>query len=657
MEFHIFSDKVNKQFNSMTSSQMYIADINRSEFGDAYLAAFPEGTNELFIERTEHDCQTCRQFIKFIGTAVTINDDGTVNTVWDVDGLETPYREVAAELARQVRLAPIKSIFLHNEPKVGKQHSVQLLEDGSTRKWDHFYADIPTKFYERDLATQKSKAESRQGVHLRSLEEISVNTLETVIDLLESDSVYRGAEHLPKVQSFLTLKKSYEDTTHKVPYSWLTYKQPGAGIRSSVIGSLLVDIEEGKDIEQAVKSFESKVAPSNYKRVKSVVTKKMLETAIKVIDDNDIRSALPRRQALESDVSVNDVIFADRSAYLKDRDPLMDLLEPQATSVKGLDSAPEISIEELLSTIVPNSTSLSIVTSRALAPNKVQLSAPSESTAKNILQWGNNFSWAYSGNVADSDIARNVKEVGGAIDGYLRCSLQWNESGADGDNDLDLHCKTPSGEISFKRSIVGAGILDIDITSPHSQRPNGPAVENITWPLASDIKDGTYGFFVRRYAGSNNGGFRIEIAIGSELYNYDYSTAMHSKDIAVANVHVSNGCFTIEHKLPHTQSNSGELVPVKLLMISPNFWEGAGGKGNKHYFFLTDEEQEQEPFRGYFNEYLSPKYHDIRKSLDLLSSKMQCEVVPNGLHGYGFSSTKKTSFFIKADNRLFKVIV
>ena len=68
-------------------------------------------------------------------------------------------------------------------------------------------------------------------------------------------------------------------------------------------------------------------------------------------------------------------------------------------------------------------------------------------------------------------------------------------------------------------------------------------------------------------------------------------------------------------------------------------------------------EKVNKQFRGHFNEYLSLKYHDIRKSLDMLASKMMCESVTGGLAGYGFSSTKRASVFAKADHKLFKVLI
>jgi hypothetical protein len=630
---------------------MFTVDIDRSTIGDNYLKAFPLGSDPVYIERTEHDCQTCRQFIKFIGTAVTINSDGSLDTIWDVDGLVEPYVTVAATLSAQVKSASIKSIFLHNEPKAGSQLTQQILTDSSVKNWDHFWAVIPDHLYERDIATKKGMSESRAGVHKRSLETISIDTLLIVQDLIQSDSIYRGAEHLAKLNSFITMKNAFESVDNQDSYAWLTYNKSGAGIRNTVIGSLLIDIEEGKDIETAVKSFESKVAPSSYKRPKAVVTKRMMENAIKQIDELGIRDSLNRRQALPTDVSVNDVIFADRGIKLSDQDPLMAMFDEIPTEIKGLDNATEITMDRFISDIVPNSTKLSLIVGKAQSANQIQISAPEDDSAPNILQWDNNFAWAYNGNVTDSDIATKVKAAGGKVDGFLRFSIQWNENGKCSSNDLDAHCTTPNKHIYYGKKEADGGSLDVDITNPG----NDVAVENITWADQGSIPNGKYRFYVNNYSGRNIGGFRAEIAIGDELYNYDISDDVTS-DITVAIVSVNDGEFSIEHNYPHTMSTATSIVPVKMMMLSPNHW-GDSEQGNKHFIFITEPAEEQQPFRGLFNEYLSPTLYEHRKVFDMLASKMMCEPVVNGLSGYGFSSTRRTSVYVKADNRLYKVLV
>lgn len=674
MEFKKFAEAVNDKFTKMSENDMFIVDISGLELSEKYLEAFPKGSNPIFIEKTEHDCQICKQFIRFIGMAISLNTDSTYTTVWNVEGLEYPYNEVATKMDALIKSLPIKSIFLHNEKLAGRHHSVQLLESGKTREWNHFWAEVPEKFYNRDLDTIKAKAEGRFITHERSLQEISVSGCNIVIDLIESESLYRGTEHLEKVRNFLEMKQESENFPSIKSYAWATYKNPGAGIRSTVIGNLLQDVTEGRDLTEAVKSFEDKVAPANYKRSKSIVTERMMKEAIKVIDGEGIRTALSRRQAIPSDISVNDILFTDRSVKLKDSDPLMGMLEPQkATEIKGLDNAPEITMEEFISNVLPTCSELNLVSAPVLQANKVQLSAPVDPEAKSILQWNNNFSWSYAGNMADSDLTKKVVAAGGRVDGVIRFTHSWNRLERN-ESLMDLHVFMPGNThrtgISESYGTTGnrvgwnlrthgrsGGTQDVDYTdaAPIGYVP----VENITFPDLSKLPDGDYQCKIHNWSFRGTGGKgEAEIAINGQVFQYVYPATKNHQWIDIATVHKLGDELTITHHITPTNVASGmKLEPITMMMLSPNHWKNTDKKGNKHYFFVTGDEQAKEPFRGYYGEFLSPKYHGIRKSLDLLASKMQCDPVEEGIHGYGFSETQHTALYIKADNKMYKVVV
>lgn len=92
--FKPFSQAVHQQFTSMSKHEIFVADVSGDDLFAAYLAAFPEGTNPVFRERTEHDCSCCKNFIRNIGNVVAIVD-GKVVTVWDNVNTNDEYRIVA----------------------------------------------------------------------------------------------------------------------------------------------------------------------------------------------------------------------------------------------------------------------------------------------------------------------------------------------------------------------------------------------------------------------------------------------------------------------------------------------------------------------------------------------------------------------------------
>lgn len=50
-------------------------------------------------------------------------------------------------------------------------------------------------------------------------------------------------------------------------------------IRNTAIGTLLVDISNGRELDESVRAYERIVAPANYQRPKTIATKKMIQAA------------------------------------------------------------------------------------------------------------------------------------------------------------------------------------------------------------------------------------------------------------------------------------------------------------------------------------------------------------------------------------------
>lgn len=663
MNFNQLAALIKAQFNTMAEHDLFIVDVDKHTLWDAYMDSFPDGTNELYRERRTYDCNYCKNFIRDVGNVVAIID-GKIVTVWDVVA-EDYYADVVKAMSELVKSKPVKNIFISREPHAGKESNVELLPNNDTITWNHFNCSIPKHFINRDRATVLSKAESMHGVFKRGLEEISIDSIEQVIDLIESDAIYRGSEHLSKLQNFLTLKKAYTKLTtqeQKDIFTWSNWNIPAAPIRNSVIGSLLVDINDGKPLEEAVKSFESKVAPANYKRTTALVTQGMIDKALKSIDELGVRDSLPRRFATSHDLSINNVLWADRSTGFADKDPLAEMLSSSTPSkLPNIDNLPEISITDFMADVLPRTTGVEALIENSHTSNFASIIAPVNAKAPNILQWDNNFSWSYNGEVTDA-MKERVKAAGGKVDGVLRFSIQWNENSRDQSNDLDAHCKGPAGHIYFsnKRDSTG-GNLDIDIRRPGSNI----AVENITWPELSRMRDGTYEFIVHNFAGSNHDGFRAEIEFNGELHSFNYAAPQaQGSYIRVATVTLKNGQFSILHHLPVSTSSKDvwniktqSFAKVSTILLSPNYWDGQE-KGNKHYFFTLKDCLNPDEARGLYSEFLRNDLHDSRKVFELLGSKLKCPRATEQLSGLGFSSTVRNSLVVRTTgeiNKLFRI--
>jgi len=74
MKFIDFRTAVQRQFDILKDNELFCVEVDRDLLYATYLNSFPDGTNKLFRERTEHDCNCCKNFIRDIGHVVAIVD-------------------------------------------------------------------------------------------------------------------------------------------------------------------------------------------------------------------------------------------------------------------------------------------------------------------------------------------------------------------------------------------------------------------------------------------------------------------------------------------------------------------------------------------------------------------------------------------------------
>ena len=652
MDFKQFADIINKKFMEMSKSSLFTVNTPKELLWETYQSAYSAKDNPIFRERRVHECNTCLSFIRRLGTVVTISDDYTLDTIWNVKGLSAPYDTVAATMHALVSSSAVTSVFLTDERLAGREFNIEENEAGNI-KWDHFYADINATFISQTVAATRGDIDTTISVFKRALEEFSISSLETVIDLC--DSIYKGEEFKSTVQKFLLAKQAY---SHPL-FIWKNYSKYPARIRNSAIGTLIIDIEAGLDLEEAVRKYEAVVAPTNYKRSSAVVTPGMKKLALETISTLGLEPSLARRHAHLDDVSINNVIFADRSAK-KVMQGTLDALLSTNTVAKPSATALNISIDTFLSDVVPTATSIEVLVENRLTPNFVSLVAPVNADAPNMLKWDNNFTWSYNGEVTDS-MKERVKAAGGSVDGVLRCTLQWNEDGKDSGNDLDLHCKEANGNLIYYpsngRKHSSSGMLDVDVRRPGSK----VAIENIIYTDLNAMSDGDYIFRVNNFSGKNNTGFRAQIEFNGVIHEFNASAPL-SSNTKIATITKLGTTLLIKPSLKSSQSQKTEwdistlqYQPVSTIMLSPNHWDEQH-IGNKHFFFMLEGCKNPSAVRGFYNEFLSDDLTKHRKVFEMLSEAMKCEPSDEQLSGLGFSSTIRNNVQVKVDGRPYNII-
>lgn len=674
--FENFTSLIRERFDFLSKSgKLYTVDTTRDELWDIYLNSFPEGSNKILKERRDYDCNTCKNFIRDVGNVVAIID-GKIQTVWDVKA-EEPYLTVTKALAEHVRNRKIDNIFLHRQNTSGAKTTNQLLEDKSVKTWNHFSCKIPKNFVNPAPGEILNLNRTSAQVFERSLVEISESSIDITIELMNQGSLYRGDEFKVTVLEFQKLKREFSklQNPHDINvFVWENVGNPCSRIRNTVIGTLLTDISTDVDLDVAVRSFESKVAPTNYKRPTALITKGMIEQAMKTVQELGIESSLKRRFAVPEDLTINNVIFTGDSAnQIKVSGSLEEtLMKESKNAVKDLSKVEEVPIEKFIKDILPNVTKMQIYVENKHVNNLVSLIAPVDKDAPNILKWKNNFSWSYNGDITDS-IKERVKTAGGNVNAFLRVSLSWFNF-----DDLDIHVQEPGRTAALnshdhiyygnKISHRTGGNLDVDMNAGHGtfREP----VENVVWTDKNRIVKGWYTVTIHNFCKCENKdvGFELQTEFNGESKTYSFKEAVKDNHNVKALRFHFDGNEVTEVELNSGMEESGkskvvwniktnDFVDTTMLTISPNHWDD-NNIGNKHFFFMLKDCKNEAETRGLYNEFLDGKLDKHRKVFEVIGNKLKCEKSDRQLSGVGFSSTKRDAVVCKVEgkfNRTLKI--
>lgn len=646
--FNIIKQKVANKFSRMSlDSTLYQVEVDRELIWELYLNGFDPAI------RQEHNCNCCKSFLRQFAGIVSIKNNKIVTMFDEILQSEPYYGDAILAVRQYIESLPISNVFGTTVWQLGTDRS----RDGELT-WYHFSVKADKHHNTRgqvSVEAMQSITRSNKEVLKRSFDEILPEALSDVLSLIEENALYRGVEHRAILNAFQDSQKVYLSLpeAQKDNYCWSKQGEHYSKIRNHAIGKLLVDLSEGKDLEHAVRAFETMVAPTNWKRTTALVSPGMITKAESVVKELGYTESLERRYANTQDVMVTNTLFVDRSSSLKGN-AFESIKEEVLVDQKKL-RMEEIKIGDFLSNVLPTAKAVHVLVEGRHQPNFVSLTAPVNKDSKSMFKWANGLGWSYAGAVTDS-IKEKVKAAGGNTEGFLRVSLSWHNT-----DDLDLHVHEPNGRHIYfgdKRS-SSTGTLDVDMnyTNPYSKQ----AVENVVWTDKSKFLSGEYRVVVNNYTMRQvaDQGFTVELEYEGQVYTFEsaknVNTLAFRFNYEKGELSVQSGTTTTKLSSKKVWNvNTNQWTKVRSIMLSPNYW-GYNPIGNKHYMFMLENCVSDEAAKPFFNEFLAGELYEHRKVFELLANKIQVSGAENQLSGLGFSETQPNKLIVKVKGESEKI--
>lgn len=620
--------------------QLFTTDA--SNLFDVFLTNLPSEA------RQHYTCNACRQFVNRYGGIVVIAATGEAKPAMWTNDVPELFAMSVFEMRRTIKRANVTGVLLHGSATLGTP---------VTGEWHHMSV-INAPVFRHSLKTpfqaMAEKSEDYQVLQ-RSLHEFTTETVEQAVRLLKSEALYRSDRVLGVAEWLLKLHKAMQSTTDTKKRNnlvWLAVASAPVGfshVRSSMIGTLLEDIESGMSFDAVSRRFADKMNPSQYQRAQVAPTQGNIDQAEKLVKKLGLENWLQRRYLTIDEIPA--FVWKPKPVEAKPRTGgVFANIAPKgkATGTANGIELPAITMtwDKFQRTVLPTAAKVEI---KADNNNRfAALVTAQHPNSPNILQWDNGVSWYYHGGV-DAEIRRRVEQAGGRYENNeIRCSLLWNTY-----SDLDIHVESPrDGHIFFGNKRGQYGWLDVDM---NVSRTTLEPVENLRWQVAPE---GQYQFYVNNYTNrATYNSYKVELEICGKVFTFEGMITRNKETVPIATFNYKKGVVpTITGTTAIANGTAWNLEAnqfhtVTGIVKSPNLWgDNPATHAGDHTFFLIDgcKDIEQGKGRGFFNEMLKPELREIRKTLEAYTASTPIDGADTATAcGLGFSKSNEWNVTVR----------
>ncbi len=304
LDFHALVEHVKQTFAKNSDKIIFDTEHTDVSFNRTYLDALPAH------EKDNHNCFTCRAFLKSYAGLVYVDKDGTLRSaVWDETTAPEGYGDVVKALREKAESNKITGRFFTDEELLGVEFKGTQATNGEPQPWEHFSLTVPEKAkvgVVETVAGQVAEYDLRKRLFAESLGKVNVKLIKEAIHNFTYDAelATRGGR-VEILEQYLNAREEVEAAVGKKRTNLIWYwsaRLPGGASRltSTSLGEYLAMYKEAPTL--ARRRFLEQTAGDKYMRPVEEAKEGAINAAEKLIEKLGLTESLQRRAAVLSDI-------------------------------------------------------------------------------------------------------------------------------------------------------------------------------------------------------------------------------------------------------------------------------------------------------------------------------------------------------------------
>lgn len=389
--FDDLSSEIADNFKRISDEHhLFTTNVDPEELWNAYLVGFSEH------DRQHFNCNACRNFIRSYGGIVFMDENLEIHSaLWNKSNADPFYHQSIENVKVMVESSQINGVFFTDRETLGTPIS---------NGWNHFHAVARGNSLVKGFRTAyQVVADKKQNFATvsRSLSRYREEHFRAAVNLLKSGSLYRSEKALGFAEAMYELKRNttFAKSNMRVNHIWKYVAEKPEGfchINSSMLGTILEDIEAGSSGEVIARKFKEKMNPMQYQRPQKRASDSNIEQAENIVKAMGCELSLKRRFARIEELPL---LWKPITSAESTKDSTGSVFGHLKSEKKVEIEAPlqTISWEKFSKKVLPDAFSIKAKMKNGLRNYSAILTAVHQD-APCIIQWGNHFShYVYNG--------------------------------------------------------------------------------------------------------------------------------------------------------------------------------------------------------------------------------------------------------------------